>query len=252
VAVADEATTGERAWEEIAPVMFDQDRWQEAGPEVDQALGLLAVRPPATILDLACGPGRHVLELARRGYRVTGVDSTRAFLETARKLAAAASLEAELVHADMREFRREDAFEAALSMSTSFGYFREAEDDLRVLVNVRASLRPGGTLLMEVMGKEVVARTLKGRDWREEDGLVLLTEQRVRDDWTWVDNRLVYLGKDGGARHELVLSHRLYSAAELVACLRTAGFSSVSVYGSLAGSPYDESAERLVALARTG
>jgi SAM-dependent methyltransferase len=254
VAVAEEALTGERAWEEIAPLMFDDGRWEAAGTEVELALRLLEVDPPAAILDLACGPGRHLLELARRGYRATGVDSTAAFLGIAESLAAGEGLELELVQEDMREFRREDGFDGALSMATSFGYFHDPDDDLRVLVNVHDSLRPGAPLVLELMGKEVVARTLAGRDWREEDGLLLLTEQRVRDDWTWVDNRLVLLRTDGDgdgdARQEFVLSHRLYSAAELVSLLDRAGFSSVSLYGGLAGTPYDETAERLVAVAR--
>ncbi|MGH7828737.1 MAG: NADH-quinone oxidoreductase subunit N, partial [Candidatus Binatia bacterium] len=72
-------------------------------------------------------------------------------------------------------------------------YFEDPADDRLVLDNVRCSLRAGGVLLMELMGKEVVSRTLKIRDQAEEDGVVLLTEQRARDDWTWVDNRLVVL-----------------------------------------------------------
>jgi hypothetical protein len=101
---------------------------------------------------------------------------------------------------------------------------------------------------MELQGKELVGRTLKQRDWLEEAGGFLLTEQSVRDDWTWVDNRLIFLIE--GARHELVLSHRLFSAAELTALLARAGFASVAVFGSLGGLAYDEGAASLVALAR--
>lgn len=235
------------AWEQIAPVMFDERRWAEARDEVGLTLTLLRVEPPAAVLDLACGPGRHALELARRGYRVTGVDATAAFLETAAGTAASEGLEVELVHDDMRRFSRTGAFDAVLSMATSFGYFADPEDDRRTLVNVLRSLRPGGGLLMELMGKEVVARTLKQRDWRDEAGTILLTEQRVRADWTWVENRLVFLRE--GQRHELVLSHRLYSAAELSGLLLEAGFASVRVFGDLSGKPYDDDAVRLVAVA---
>ena len=236
------------AWEQIAPVMFDEERWAAAGPEVDLAVALLGVDPPAVVLDLACGPGRHLLELARRGYRVTGVDATVAFLETAASLAGREGLTVELVHEDMRQFVRADTFDAVLSMSTSFGYFEDPDDDRRVLLNIRRSLRTGGALLIELMGKEVVARTLKRHDWSEEEGVFLLTEQRVRDDWTWVDNRLVFLAE--GRREEFVLSHRLYSAAELASLLTETGFAETSTYGALSGSPYDDAAERLVAVAR--
>jgi SAM-dependent methyltransferase len=215
---------------------------------MELALRMLGAEPPGDVLDLACGPGRHTLELARRGFRVTGVDATAAFVGQATRLAGIEGLDAELVHGDMRRFCRESSFDFVLNMATSFGYFDDPEDDRRVLANVRRSLRPGGALLMELMGKEVVARTLDGPRWCEENGGFVLTEQRIRDDWTWVDNRLVFVIE--GVRQELVLSHRLYSAAELTGLLADAGFDPVTVFGDLSGSPYDASAGSLVALAR--
>jgi len=58
------------------------------------------------VLELACGPGRHALEFARRGYRVTGVDRTARYLETAREKAGEEGLDVEWVEADMRTLRR--------------------------------------------------------------------------------------------------------------------------------------------------
>ena len=242
------ATKQQSAWEQIAPVMFNERRWAEAAGEVELALRLLDLSPPARILDLACGPGRHALELARRGYSVTGVDATAAFVEHAAAIAVSEELPLESIHDDMRAFSRPASFDAAVNLGTSFGYFEDQHDDLRVLENVRRSLRPGGVLLMELQGKEVVARTLAGPAWHAEDGGLLLTEQRVRDDWTWVDNRLIFL-VDGG-RQDLVLSHRLFSGAELRSLLSTAGFVSATLFGGLAGSSYDERAGSLVAVAR--
>lgn len=237
------------AWEQLAPVLFDAERWAQAKPEVDLVLRRLDLRPPAAVLDLACGPGRHLLELARRGFQVTGVDATAGFVVRARASVADEELDAEVVHDDMREFCRVAAFDAVISMSTSFGYFTEEDGDRRVLDNVRRSLRPGGAFLIELMGKEAVARTLEDRHWQEEQGVLLLTEQSVRDDWTWVDNRLVVLA--GERRQEFVLSHRLYSAVELRALLVDCGFVSVQLYGALEGGPYDADAKKLVAVART-
>jgi SAM-dependent methyltransferase len=246
--IAGTATSEVPPWEQIAPIMFDQQRWCAAEGEVEQAVRLLGAEPPARVLDLACGPGRHALELARRGFRVTGVDATAAFVVEASSLAAIESLGVEVVHDDMRAFCRPEGFDYVLNMATSFGYFEDPADDRRVLENVRRSLNPGGALLMELMGKEVVARTLEGPRWGEDDGGFLLTEQCIRDGWGWVDNRLIFL--IDGARQEIVLSHRLYSAAELTGLLETAGFAEVAVAGDLSGSPYGASATSLVVVAR--
>lgn len=66
----------EAFWTWFGQFGFSEDRWEQAPVEVDQLLALTHPPDGAAALDLACGPGRHSIELARRGYRVTGVDRT--------------------------------------------------------------------------------------------------------------------------------------------------------------------------------
>ncbi len=240
----------DRFWETFAPAMFTADRFAAAASEVDAVVAL--GRPPAggRVLDLGCGPGRHAIELARRGFTVTGVDRTRSLLGHARASAAAAGVEVELVQGDIRELVRPGAFDLAVSLFTSFGYFADPEDDRRVLANVALSLRPGAALVIDVMGKEVAARVFQRRDWQElEDGSFWLQERHVDRGWSWMRNRWLMLR--GGVREEFWVEHRIYSAAELAALLLGAGFASAEPFGSLSGTPYDERAERLVVVART-
>ena len=234
-------------WEMVAPFLFGEHSWAAAPTEVDQVTALLDIQSGAAVLDLGCGPGRHSLELARRGYRVTGVDRTAVYLERARRRAEAEGLNVEFVQEDMRRFRRPDAFDAALSLFTSFGYFDTPEENQQVLVNVHASLRDGGKLVIELMGKEVLARAFQARDWQERNGAYFLQDRQVTDDWTRMENRWILL--KGETRYEFGVSHWIYSAAELTAMLRDSGFSSVDAYGSTEGIPYDNAARRLVLVA---
>ena len=110
-------------WIEMAPFMFDQDAWEKSPVQLSRALDLMKIETEASILDLACGPGRHSLELARRGFQVTGVDRTAAYLEEARGRAKSEDLAVEFVQEDMRRFVRPDAYDGALSLFTSFGFF---------------------------------------------------------------------------------------------------------------------------------
>jgi SAM-dependent methyltransferase len=204
------------------------------------------------VLDMPCGPGRHSLELARRGFRVTGVDRTVAYLDTARQKAAAEGLDGvaqvEWIKADMRDFRLPERFDAAINLFTSFGYFEDPAEDRQVAANFFASLRPGGRLLMDMMGKEVLARVFREQDWEEEeDGTLFLEERKITRNWGWIENRWIAIR--GERRVEFRLGHRLYSAVELTALLTEVGFIDLSVYGSLAGDPYDHTARRLVVLA---
>jgi SAM-dependent methyltransferase len=141
------------------------------------------------------------------------------------------------------------AFDAAINLFTSFGYFENPDEDRQAAENLFRSLKPGGSLVMEMMGKEVLARIFLPRDWEElPDGTYFLQERRISRDWTWIENRWILLG-DGG-RQEFAFGHRLYDGAGLRALLLDVGFKSVALFGDLAGAPYDHHASRLVALAR--
>ena len=74
-----------------------------------------------------------------------------------------------------------------------------------------------------------------------------MEERVVREDWSWVENHWIWIR--GPAQKVFTFGIRLYSGAELNALLAEAGFSAVQLYGSLAGTPYDHTAQRLVAVA---
>jgi SAM-dependent methyltransferase len=232
-------------WARLEKVLFGEQRWRLATAEVDQVIALLSPEPSARWLDLCCGPGRHALELARRGYGVTGVDRTACYLGDARRAAEVEKLDVEWVQSDMREFRRDASFDAAINLYTSFGYFEDPADDRRVASNLLACLKPGGRLLMDIMGKEVLARIFKARHWQElSDGTLWIQERQIRSGWDWISVRWILVGPEG--RHEHTFSHRLYSGTELAGLLRETGFAEVELFGNLDAAPYDSAAERLV------
>jgi SAM-dependent methyltransferase len=235
-------------WETFRDYMFNPARLEQTRAEVDQLVALLKLGSGARVLDLCCGIGRHSLEFARRGFRVTGVDRTARYLEQARDSAARENLSIEFVRCDMRAFVRREAFDGALSMFTSFGYFQDASDDLRVARNLYESLQSGAKLTLDLNGKEVVAAKFRERDWnRRADGTIVIEERRVLDGWSKLESHWIQLR--GTERRESTLVVRPYSGVELGTLLREAGFSEVATYGSLAATPYDHRAERLVAVA---
>jgi SAM-dependent methyltransferase len=243
----------ESFWAEFHDVLFSRERWESTVESADQILSRTAPAEGGSVLDLCCGPGRFSLEFARRGFRVTGVDRTAAYIEEARAHAAAERLEIEFVTEDMRRFRRAGAFDLAISVFTSFGYFDDPVDDLRVAENLFASLRPGGRLALDVVGKEVIARGFRPMDasWVDEDRKVLLLEERkLRCDWGWIDTTWTLIRDT--ERTSRCFGLRLYSGVELIDLLRRAGFSAVTLHGGIDGSPYDHKARRLVAIAVKG
>jgi SAM-dependent methyltransferase len=238
----------ESFWTEIYPFEFPPSVIDAGVAQVDRALALGGVTG-GHALDLGCGPGRHAIPLARRGFAVTAVDLSAFHLARAREYAERAGVALELVQADMRAFVRPGAFDLAVSIFTSFGYFEDPVDDRRVLDNVRRSLRPGGVLVMDVASKERLARVLHPTlSERTADGALLVQRHEIVDDWSRVRNEWTVV-RDGRARtFEFFL--RVYSGQELKSLLGAAGFAHVKLYGALDGRPYDLQAERLVVVAR--
>ena len=238
----------DRLWEAMEPFFFNPAICEVAAVEAGGILEMLEIGSKASILDLCCGIGRHTLELARRGYRVTGVDRTTRYLDVAKKRAQGENLTIEFVHDDMRHFRRTEAFDAVINTQTSFGYFDDPSDERLTMDNIYASLKPGGQLIMEMLGKEILARTYRPRDWQERDGRFMLVESIPEDDWAYIKNRRIVIS-DGKAQ-EFTLRLRLFSAYELTSLMREAGFKTITCFGGLDKSPYDEKAKRLVVMAQ--
>jgi SAM-dependent methyltransferase len=238
----------EEFWNSFAPYFFTEERVEGTAAEVEKLVALLGIAPSAKVLDLCCGIGRHSVEFARLGYRVIAVDLTASFLAQARERAKREKVQIDFVQSDMRDFVCPGAFDAAVNLVTSFGYFEEQTDDLKAARNLYESLKPGAPLVVEMMGKEILARKFVPRRWEvAPDGTLLLMEHRLRSGWEWMEDRCILI-KDA-TRRELNFSYRVYSAAELGAVLREGGFKAVEFFGNLAGAPYDHEAERLVALA---
>ncbi len=231
-------------WELWSPVMFDERRIANTPEEINNLISLLNIKSRDKVLDLCCGIGRHSLELARRGFKVTGVDRTLYYLSLAFEQAKKEKLTIEFVHEDMRNFCRPNAFNVVISMFTSFGYFENPDDDRKVAVNIYTSLKKGGRFLIDVQGKETLAAIFRERDWNRHGDDIVLQERKVTQDWSWMDNRWILI--KNGKIYENTLSHRIYSAAELKALLKDCGFSDVNVFGDLTGIPYDQNAHRLV------
>jgi len=238
----------EAFWEAMEPALCAPGRLALAEDDVTALLAYIQAPPNLRVLDVGCGPGAHAIALARRGHRVTGLDTSRRLLDRARAAARSADAQIEWVEADMREFQRPASFDLICSLYSSFGYFDDRQNR-RVLENMRASLAPGAVLLLDVIGREAAARHWQERRWHEVEGVLYLERCTVVDDWSCIVSDWIVV-RDG-TRMDFTVKQRLYSGTELRDLLLSVGFASVHLAGGLDGqTPYDGSARRLVAVAR--
>jgi SAM-dependent methyltransferase len=235
-------------WEAMEPALCAPSRLALADTDVATILTTVRARPNSSVLDLGCGPGAHAIGFARLGHRVTGVDSSPRLLDRARSAARAGDVEVEWVEADMREFQRPSTFDLICSLYASFGYFDDPENR-RVLENVCTSLMPHGVFVLDLIGRETAVRHWQERRWHEVDGVLYLERCTSADNWASMVSEWIVVRK--GVRADFRVKQRLYSGTELRGLLLSLGFTEVQLSGGLDGeTPYDESARRLVAIAR--
>lgn len=159
--------------------------------EVDFVIEALGLRGHERVLDLACGCGRHCLELAKRGYRVVGVDITPEYVEYARKHARERALSAEFVCADVRDVTFRDEFDVVMNMADgAIRYFDCEEANLRLFDVIGPARKVGGQHAMGVCSAEHAAKHFPKRPWAAGKHALSLA------DFTWnaETRRMIYRG----------------------------------------------------------
>ena len=118
---------------------------------------------------------------------------------------------------DNEKFWRETfpfVFSEKLFAIASFGYFEDRNDDLRVLANAYRSLKPGGALFMDVMGKEHLARTfIPTHSYTLPNGSAFVEIHKIIDDWSRLQNDYIVIKKNKALRFRFYIN--LYSGLEL-------------------------------------
>jgi len=217
--------------------------------ETDFVYDALRLAPGRAVLDLACGYGRHAIEMARRGIAVTGVDLSPRYLELAAEDARAAGVEVRWLARDMRKLDFDEEFDGAYSFFTSFGYYGDAENE-GVIARLARALRPGARLLLDLVNRDRMLAQPPGRTWNQrEDGGLLMEEYALDPRTSRLRVRLTLIDPAAGARPIKEYDVRLYTCAELTALLGRHGLAFRDVRGGADGSPYSAESRRLVVLA---
>lgn len=234
-------------WERLAPFIFSPERLNHAPIEADQLVCLLGLKGNESILDLCCGDGHFAIELARRGFAVTGVDRTKTYLLCASERASLFGAECKFLLDDVLHFRSDNSYDVIVNLYYSFGYHQREQQDQRIMKNVYHSLRSNGTLVLDLLSRDQILCL--------GDDIVRLNTQntsltRIRS-FNQSSTRVLdrWILEDSTGQHEYHTSTRMYSPDHLTKLLRQCGFYSIQVYGGIDGRTYDAKNGRLVIVA---
>jgi len=202
--------------------------------EVDAVVAAVALEPTDRVLDLCCGQGRHVLELARRGFqKVSGLDRSRTLIRLARSRARREGLAVRFHEGDARRFRLPAAsFDCVAILGNSFGYFERHSDDLDVLRSVSRVLRTEGSIVLDLADGDWLRRNFEPRSWEwiDQDHFVC-RERALADDGERLVSREVVVHAEQGVIADQFYAERLYTPARIERLLARAGFRKIEVVG---------------------
>ena len=193
----------------------------------------------APALDLACGSGRHQRALAERWWTV-GLDLSRLLLHVARSEDPTAAL----VRADMRQLPFADgSFSLVTNLFTSFGYFRDDRQHVRVVTEVARVTRRGGWFVLDYLNAPHVRESLIAFDRHTHGSRVVEQAREISVDGRFVRKTITVSDED----REFVERVRLFEPQELRAMLERGGFDVVEILGAYDGRPlYDDSPRAIV------
>jgi SAM-dependent methyltransferase len=232
----------------------------ERAAQLDWLWQKLLLKPGSTVYDMTCGPGLYAVALAERGCRVTGVDFGPASVQYARELAAQKGVaeSCQIIEQDIRDADFAGAnFDAALFLYGQLAVF--AREEAQMLVkNAADALGENGRLLIELLNQDNVDKENSNWWYTDETGLwgdtpyLHLGERFWNADDKLSTERFHILHLETGKLDEIILSDQTYAIEEMTDMLKTAGFSTVSVYKAWDNLPVYDAVEWVIYVAGKG
>ncbi len=239
----------EVAFDSLYPLLYEHRNIEEAEAVIERFHELFHDKDP--ILDLACGNGRYLEALSRKGHRVFGLDLSHYLL---RMCLDSWGHGGEIAQGDMRRIPViDESFGAVINMFTSFGYFSKDTDNLLVSKEVFRVLEPGGVFLFDYINTGKLAVDFLEETERISGQFQIKEKRRIEDYGKYLVKDVLAVNIQSGRKEKLEERLRLYTRDELVIMFESVGFKIDNIFGGYDGSPFvDGVSDRVMIVAKKG
>lgn len=211
---------------------------------LESALGL---NPGLSVLDLACGHGRHANRLAPLVRQVTGIDRSPAFLDLAAREAAELGISnVRYQVGDIRDLGELAPFDRIMLVNTVFGLFDDAQNDA-LLSSISRTLASDGRFIFDVINRDMILSGLSAHGVAEKDGDFLIDRLEFSPLTGRMTNNRIYIRR--GVTQPARFSLRLYNLTELTTLLTRAGLETLDVFGGWGGEPFEPQSKKIILVA---
>ncbi|MEI6310660.1 MAG: methyltransferase domain-containing protein [Bacteroidota bacterium] len=225
-------------------LLYQHRNENEASQFIDQLTAYLGLKDSDVLLDLACGKGRHAIQLSKMGAMTYGVDlSENSICEAKKQETECLKFE---VH-DMREVFKNNYFTHVFNLFTSFGYFDIASDNLKMLQSIHQMLLPNGILVIDFFNSHKVIQQMIPYEEKEIGGILFQLEKKVVDGKIIKNIRFSDQGKDFEYQEQV----QLFTKEDICQMLMDTRYKVLDIFGNYALTSYEkESADRLILVAQ--
>lgn len=230
---------------------IDYEKWADF---IEEILKKECKSRPELVLDLGCGTGRMTVELARRGYDMTGIDYSPEMLDIARSVAEDEGHDVLWLCQDMREFELYGTVDAAVCCLDCINHL-ETQDDLEKCFKlVHNYLIPDGIFVFDINAKYKFEKIYADNTFSmEEDGGVCIWENYYDPDTRLCDFYITLFKECADGRYERYdeeQSERMYTLADIKSSLERCNLEFISAYGDLDFSEGSDDSERIYIVAK--
>ena len=223
---------------------------EEAGHMIDLIQRNIDIITGAKVLDVACGAGRHSLQLAKRGFHVTGFDLSEFLISEAKKAHKEAKendLKVKFLIRDMRKFNFKNSYDLAVNIFTSFGYFDNDEENFSVIKNISDSLKKGGYFVFDFINSEFIKNNIVPLSRNKFGEIKVIQKRRIENGFIIKDIEVKKVTEVRNFKEIL----KLYNRKELVKCFGEFNFKVKTLFGDYYGNKFDEKkSKRLIIIAK--
>jgi len=221
-----------------ANLTINSNKWiQNSQKETHFLISLLDLPPGSKWLDIPCGNGRHLTELAKKGYLTTGIDINSYCLNLAKEN----SPKSEILLGNMLDLNKHiSSFDVVSNLFNSFGYFSDDQENYKCLTELVKALKVGGKLIINNVNRTNLLTNFEPVSWHETEDYEFISANKFDFDSNYNESKYVIIDKKSGFGKSYYSRIRYYTKYEMVELMNKAGLINIEIFGDFSGNTFDE------------